>query len=54
MAIPDYQTIMLPLLKFAGDGEEHSLKSATDALADSFGLSETERVLARRERDGTG
>jgi len=26
MAIPDYQTIMLPLLKFAGDKDEHSLR----------------------------
>jgi restriction system protein len=26
MAIPDYQSIMLPLLKLAGDGEEHSLR----------------------------
>ena len=26
MAIPDYQTIMLPLLRFAGDKNEHSLR----------------------------
>jgi len=43
MAIPDYQTIMLPLLKFAGDQKEHSLREAIDALADQFRLTETER-----------
>lgn len=33
MAIPNYQAIMLPLLQFAGDKEEHSLREATDILA---------------------
>ena len=42
MAIPDYQTIMLPLLKFAGDNQEHSLREAVDYLADEFELSEEE------------
>jgi len=43
MAIPDYQTIMLPLLKFAGDGQEHSLRETIDFLADEFSLSDEER-----------
>lgn len=43
MAIPDYQTIMLPLLKFAGDKEEHSLRQATDILSQEFRLTENER-----------
>lgn len=43
MAIPDYQTIMLPLLKFAGDEKEHSLRDAVDYLADEFQLNEEER-----------
>ncbi|MCL4536197.1 MAG: restriction endonuclease [Nitrospirae bacterium] len=43
MAIPDYQTIMLPLLKFAGDKEEHSLREAIDILAQEFQLSEDEQ-----------
>jgi restriction system protein len=34
---------MLPLLKFAGDKREHSLREAIDALADHFGLSDDER-----------
>jgi restriction system protein len=43
MAIPDYQTIMLPLLKFSGDQQEHSLREAIDQLAQKFGLTEIER-----------
>jgi restriction system protein len=41
--IPDYQTIMLPLLKLAGDGQEHSLREITEKLAGDFGLSSQER-----------
>jgi len=43
MAIPDYQTVMLPLLRFAGDKQEHSLREAIDRLADEFKLTEEER-----------
>lgn len=43
MAIPDFQTLLLPLLKFLSDGEEHSLQGAYDALASEFELSENER-----------
>jgi restriction system protein len=43
MAIPDYQTIMLPILKFAGDQQEHSLREAIDQLPEKFGLTEVER-----------
>ncbi len=43
MAIPDYQSLMLPLLKFAGDKKEHSLREAIDFLADEFDLSDKER-----------
>lgn len=42
MAIPDYQTIMLPLLKFAGDNEEHALQEAVENLADYFELTDEE------------
>ncbi len=42
MAIPDYQTLMLPLLKLAADEQEHSLKDATEALAQEFSLTEAE------------
>jgi restriction system protein len=43
MAIPDYQTIMLPLLKLAADRQEHSLREAIDTLAEDFGLTDNER-----------
>lgn len=44
MAIPDYQTIMLPLLDFASDGNEHRFREAVEALAEHFGLSKEERL----------
>lgn len=43
MSIPKYQELMLPLLKFAGVGEEHSKRSAVDHLADKFELTEEEK-----------
>jgi len=43
MAIPDYQSIMLPLLRFAADGNEHSLREGIEGVAEKFGLSEAER-----------
>ena len=43
MAIPDYQTIMLPLLAYAGDGEEHSIRDAIQGLSRHFRLAESER-----------
>ena len=43
MAIPDYQTAMLPLLKLAADGTEHPFREAVDRLAEEFGLTDAER-----------
>ncbi len=43
MAVPDYQSLMLPLLKIAGDGNEHSHNEAIEKLAQQFGLSENDR-----------
>jgi restriction system protein len=43
MAIPDYQTEMLPLLRFLQDKHEHSLREAVDSLAEYFGLTEEDR-----------
>src|SRR5262249_44855859 len=43
MAIPDYQSLMLPLLKIAADGKEHQTRETITHLADQFGLSEAER-----------
>lgn len=39
MAVPDFQTLMLPLLKMASDGKEHSLSGAREAIASQFQLS---------------
>ncbi|MFJ2988191.1 restriction endonuclease [Collimonas sp. NPDC087041] len=44
MPIPDYQTCMLPLLQYLGDGIEHSLRDAEEALAEHFHLSPLERA----------
>jgi len=44
MSIPDYQSIMLPLLKHAQDGKEHSLRGAADVIADEFQLTPEERI----------
>ena len=43
MTIPDYQSIMLPFLKFASDSEEHSLRDAINSLAGKFELTDEER-----------
>jgi restriction system protein len=45
MAIPGYQEFMLPLLQLAADGNEHKISDAIDALADQFGLTESEREI---------
>ena len=43
MAIPDYQSIMLPLLRFATDGNEHPLREAIEGLSKQFGLTGAEK-----------
>jgi restriction system protein len=44
MAIPDFQSMMLPLLRFAADGTEHSVAETRSPLADQFGLTDDERA----------
>jgi restriction system protein len=44
MAIPDYQSLMLPLLQLAADGQEHALRDAVEAVSDRLGLSEAQRA----------
>jgi restriction system protein len=41
--IPTYEEIMMPLLKFLGDKNEHSLQEAHDFLAQQFSLTEDEQ-----------
>jgi len=44
MTIPDFQSLMLPLLTLTADGQEHSLRAAIDSLADEFHLTDEERA----------
>ena len=43
MSIPDYQTIMLPLMKFAGDQKEHEIVEFIEHLAQKFSVTPEER-----------
>jgi restriction system protein len=43
MPIPGYHEIMLPLLMYAGDGNEHKLRDAIEHISASFNLSEIDR-----------
>lgn len=42
MAVPDFQSLMLPILKLAQDGRDHSVGEAIKVLASEFRLSEEE------------
>jgi restriction system protein len=42
MAIPDFQTLMLPLLKLISDGRAYSIGEATEKIAHQFSLSDQE------------
>ena len=42
MAIPDFQTIMLPLLRITGNGEKHRHGDVSATLAAQFNLSDAE------------
>lgn len=41
--IPDFQTFMLPVLKYAGDKKEHSIRETIEKMSDLFRLTESER-----------
>lgn len=43
MAVPDYQSIMLPLLEISADGKEHRLSEVIETLAGQFNLTDQER-----------
>jgi restriction endonuclease Mrr len=40
MAIPDYQEMMLPLIRCASDEQEHHIAEAYDYIAQVFDVSE--------------
>jgi restriction system protein len=44
MAIPDFQSVMLPFLEFIQDGQTRTMREVTDALSDRFQLSDAERL----------
>ena len=62
MAIPDFQSIMRPLLVFLSDGQDRSVQTIRETLAQQFGLTEEElaerlpsdRDLLYRNRVGVG
>ena len=44
MAVPDFQTLMLPLLKLASGGERQTIAEAVERLAQEFQLSDDDRT----------
>jgi restriction system protein len=44
MGVPDFQTIMRPLLAQHADGEEHEIGTTRTKLADEFGLGDEDRA----------
>ena len=42
--MPDFQSFMLPLLKLASDGSEHTIGEAIDKMAQEFQLSDEDRT----------
>jgi len=44
MAIPDFQTLMLPVLQIAGDGQEHTTSETIEIIASHFGLTDSDRT----------
>ena len=41
--IPDYQSLMLPLLKLVADGQEHKYRDLIESLANEFQVTDEER-----------
>src|SRR5262245_3618875 len=48
MAVPDFQTLMLPVLKLASDSQQHTLAEAVEQLAREFQLSDDDRTQLLR------
>lgn len=44
MSIPDYQTLMAPLLALSSDGRERRFRDAVDELAERLGISEEDQT----------
>jgi len=41
--IPDYQSLMLPILKLVSDGQEHKYRDLIERLASEFKVTDDER-----------
>lgn len=58
MPIPDFQSLMLPVLEVAADGQEHAGSALIAKMVDRFGLTEAERAellpSGRQLRFGVG
>jgi restriction endonuclease Mrr len=52
MPVPDFQTIMFPLLQQFGDGKEHSIHEVLDNLTQFFSLSEQELLCENSAQRG--
>src|SRR5438034_737983 len=46
VSIPDYASLMLPMLQMAGDGREHEMEEAAESLAKRFKVTPEERIEA--------
>lgn len=44
MAIPDYETVMRPLLDVCADGKDHRVRDLAEVLAEAFKLTPAERA----------
>lgn len=44
MTIPDYQTLMLPVLQLTADGKEHQMKELIASLIDRYDMSDEEKT----------
>jgi restriction system protein len=44
MTIPDFQTLMRPILSYLADSQQKSTRIVTDAMSDEFGLTAEERA----------
>ena len=43
MAVPDFQSMFLPFLRFASDGVEHHISDVINHIAETFNLSKEDR-----------
>ena len=50
MAVPDFQTLMRPLLALAEDGEPHAIADLRGSLAEQFELSEEDLAAELLDR----